>query len=358
MSKKRMTAAVLVLVLVAALFGGCGKSVATEKYATTAVATFGEEKIYLDEANFMARYSQYNYEVYYLSLFGEDFWGYDLMGDGSTMEDVVKEDSMAQLYQTKYLCSMAEGLKVSLSEEDEAKIAESVKEFFEDMPEEMIEASLATEELVTKVFTENALANLVWEALVADVKTDDLKLEDYARKDIEFLLVSLDSSDKENTLTDEDIKKVAEEIQEKVEDGKKVADIKKDYEKAEGYKVTSTTTTIAEKTYDNDLGKTAWKMKTDDIEMVQVKETGYYVVKMVDDNNEEAAQNAMDQAIDTRKANLFQEKYTDLLEDAPEFKVDESVWAVVKFEDAVYVAPEETEKETEGETEKETAASK
>ena len=61
MKKKHCAGAAALLSLVLGLGSlmGCSKAVKTEDYATTVVATFGDEKIYLDEANFLAKSEQY-----------------------------------------------------------------------------------------------------------------------------------------------------------------------------------------------------------------------------------------------------------------------------------------------------------
>ena len=60
---KKMWAAAAVFVLAVSLLAGCGSAVKPEAYATTPVATVGEETIYLDEANFYLRSDQYYYEM-------------------------------------------------------------------------------------------------------------------------------------------------------------------------------------------------------------------------------------------------------------------------------------------------------
>lgn len=69
----------------------CGSvRVALEDYPTTVVATFGDTDIYLDEANFQARTSQYTNELYYGERYGTSvdpsLWTMDV-GTGETLED-------------------------------------------------------------------------------------------------------------------------------------------------------------------------------------------------------------------------------------------------------------------------------
>ncbi|MCD8330342.1 MAG: peptidyl-prolyl cis-trans isomerase, partial [Lachnospiraceae bacterium] len=59
----RKIAVLLAVILTVGSTAGCGSSTVGD-YATTVVATYGDEKIYLDEANFWLRYQQWMNEAY------------------------------------------------------------------------------------------------------------------------------------------------------------------------------------------------------------------------------------------------------------------------------------------------------
>ena len=77
-----------------------------------------------------------------------------------------------------------------------------------------------------------------------------------------------------------------------------------------------------------------------------------YIIRCLDDNDEEARQSAIDSEIESRKTALFSEKYAEIQDDSSKFKVDEDVIDTIRFTTPVYVAPSEeetSESETSGE---------
>lgn len=68
-----------------------------------------------------------------------------------------------------------------------------------------------------------------------------------------------------------------------------------------------------------------------------------YIIRCLDDNDEEARQSAIDSEIESRKTALFSEKYAEIQDDSSKFKVDEDVIDTIRFTTPVYVAPSEEE---------------
>lgn len=124
MSKATKAMAVAMTAAMAAgSLAGCG-GVSMDKYASTVVATYGDEDIYLDEANFFLRYQQWTQEAMYWDMITAytgytDLWTYP-SGDGEkTMGDDLKERVMAQLLQTRILIDHASDYSVELTDETE-----------------------------------------------------------------------------------------------------------------------------------------------------------------------------------------------------------------------------------------------
>ena len=119
----------------------CGSvRVALEDYPTTVVATFGDTDIYLDEANFQARTSQYTNELYYGERYGTSvdpsLWTMDV-GTGETLEDYTKESVMKAIHQTYVLKAKAEELGLTLDEDEQALVDATVDSTMEGIAEVM-----------------------------------------------------------------------------------------------------------------------------------------------------------------------------------------------------------------------------
>ena len=99
--------------------------------------------------------------------------------------------------------------------------------------------------------------------------------------------------------------------------------------------------------------------KTGETDMVYQDGYGWYVVYCVTDFDEEATEEEKPVIVSERRTEAFEAVYADWEAAAPEFKVNEKVWAVVTFDEVIYETPEttaESEGESESETETETAA--
>ena len=376
MSKKRTTWIALLLVLGQFLSVpvGCGKNIPADKYSTTVVATYGDEKIYLDEVNFLAKQEQYLMESYYSYLMGgEDFWNYDL-GNGTTIAETTKTGVMSRVHQTHVLCAAAAELGISLTEEDQAKIQEAVNDFKENTQPEAFEKMNATDELLVSVYTQNALANRVWEYLVKDIDTE-VDYEENRQITVSYLNIDRTAAEEEEESkaadetksedetpyedTDEyaEMEELMKTVIEDLKSGVTMDDERTKLAEDSTLKVTKSSDTFGNDEHDDAFGETARSLSTGEYGYVYVEEDGWYVIFCDTDNDEEATQNKIDSVLNNRRADMFKEKYAELPALAVEFKVDESVWAVVNYEESLYVIPETTASdETETESESETAA--
>lgn len=376
MRKRINTTLALLLALAMCLgtFAGCSRTISAEDYATTAVATFGDEKIYLDEANFLAKREQYLMETYYSFLTGSmDFWSYDI-GNGTTIEDSTKQSVMSSIFQTRLLCSLAEEYGVSLSAEDEQKVQETIAELKSSTPEEALAEMGATDdELLTRIYTQNALANRVWEYLVKDIDTN-VDREENRQISVHYLnfdrTEAEDEDEEESTAaadgetesaeetpyeeTEEyaQMEEMAQQIIEDLESGVSMSDEVTALKEDSTITAKSSSETFGRTDHDNAYGETAWSLKTGEYGYTYVEEDGWYVIYCDTDNDEEATDEAVEKILQTRRDEMFNEKYAELLESAPKFKVDEDVWAEIDFSKNIYVLPEvSTEDTTEGSTE-------
>ena len=130
----------------------------------------------------MIRSMEYTYESY----FGSNICSND-MGDGSgmTVGDYIKQMSLSQLRQTLVLNEYAKKNGIELSDDQKAKVDEAIEKL-QTESEDYLEAVGATDELIEKTYTENAIANLVYMDLVADVDTT-VGDDEFLRKKIAYV---------------------------------------------------------------------------------------------------------------------------------------------------------------------------
>lgn len=426
----KYAAAALVAATAVSTLGGCEQ---LEKKAPedTVAVSFGDTNIMLDEVTYMIRSMEYTYESY----FGSNICGND-MGDGSgmTVGDYIKQMSLSQLRQTLVLNEYAKKNGVELSDDQKAKVDEAIEKL-QTESEDYLDAVGATDELIEKTYTENAIANLVYMDLVADVDTT-VGDDEFLRKKIAYVkltpseltettaadeattevssdedsseeassienteaesesaskdvttsteeassekasteAVSTEEASSENvselsseastedsteveTLSEEEQERqdamndAADKILKEFEEGNDAADFISDYQNDSHFTATNSEISISE---DGTAvyNAAAWALATDECTVYRSDDGSIYIIRCLDDNDEEARQSAIDSEIESRKTALFSEKYAEIQDDSSKFKVDEDVIDTIRFTTPVYVAPSEeetSESETSGE---------
>lgn len=426
----KYAAAALVAATAVSTLGGCEQ---LEKKAPedTVAVSFGDTNIMLDEVTYMIRSMEYTYESY----FGSNICGND-MGDGSgmTVGDYIKQMSLSQLRQTLVLNEYAKKNGIELSDDQKAKVDEAIEKL-QTESEDYLDAVSATDELIEKTYTENAIANLVYMDLVADVDTT-VGDDEFLRKKIAYVkltpseltettaadeattevssdedsseeassienteaesesaskdvttsteeassekasteAVSTEEASSENvselsseastedsteveTLSEEEQERqdamndAADKILKEFEEGNDAADFISDYQNDSHFTATNSEISISE---DGTAvyNAAAWALSTDECTVYKSDDGSIYIIRCLDDNDEEARQSAIDSEIESRKTALFSEKYAEIQEESSKFKVDEDVIDTIRFTTPVYVAPSEeetSESETNGE---------
>lgn len=426
----KYAAAAFVAATAVSTLGGCEQ---LEKKAPedTVAVSFGDTNIMLDEVTYMIRSMEYTYESY----FGSNICGND-MGDGSgmTVGDYIKQMSLSQLRQTLVLNEYAKKNGIELSDDQKAKVDEAIEKL-QTESEDYLDAVGATDELIEKTYTENAIANLVYMDLVADVDTT-VGDDEFLRKKIAYVkltpseltettaaneattevssdedsseeassienteaesesaskdvttsteeassekasteAVSTEEASSENvsklsseastedsteveTLSEEEQERqdamndAADKILKEFEEGNDAADFISDYQNDSHFTATNSEISISE---DGTAvyNAAAWALATDECTVYRSDDGSIYIIRCLDDNDEEARQSAIDSEIESRKTALFSEKYAEIQDDSSKFKVDEDVIDTIRFTTPVYVAPSEeetSESETSGE---------
>lgn len=417
----KYAAAALVAATAVSTLGGCEQ---LEKKAPedTVAVSFGDTNIMLDEVTYMIRSMEYTYESY----FGSNICGND-MGDGSgmTVGDYIKQMSLSQLRQTLVLNEYAKKNGIELSDDQKAKVDEAIEKL-QTEAEDYLDAVGATDELIEKTYTENAIANLVYMDLVADVDTT-VGDDEFLRKKIAYVkltpseltettaadeattevssdedsseeassienteaesesaskdvttsteeassekasteAVSTEEASSENvselsseastedsteveTLSEEEQERqdamndAADKILKEFEEGNDAADFISDYQNDSHFTATNSEISISE---DGTAvyNAAAWALATDECTVYRSDDGSIYIIRCLDDNDEEARQSAIDSEIESRKTALFSEKYAEIQDDSSKFKVDEDVIDTIRFTTPVYVAPSEEE---------------
>lgn len=327
--KKILTIVVLIIVFAIAITG-CGKKDDGDKV----VATLGDEKIYLKEANFYARISQMSMESQYLPYFGEEMWQTDLYGDGKTLEQSTKDSVMEyQIKQVHIMAAHAKDYNVELTEEDLKEIEDTAKEVMESWDEALIEATGATQEYVEEILKTSVTANKVYEAAVADVDTE-VSDEEAAQKTISYAFLSTagvtDEEGNTTELTEEEVAAVREQAQAIVDNARANGDFDTAVGDA-GFTAYAASFGKNSTTMDAAVIAAAENLAEKDVADVVETAGGYFVLQLVSNLDEEATAAEKQNIVSQRQNEAFTEIFEKWMAEV-EFIIMEDVWATVTFD--------------------------
>lgn len=226
MKYAKCAAAVLTAGLGVSALAGCSQLSGNTSQSTgdAVYATFNGKEIPMDYVKFQLNEAQYEYEAMFSQYFGTtDFWSQDLSGNGSTMEETVINNVLTGIQQTAILNWYAEKNNITLTDEQQKKVADAVKSAMEQANSNPDYASAVgvTEDLIRQVYQENAIANAVYMQLVADVDTT-VGDDEFIQKDFTYIrlgktdLTSEEDTSEEESLTEplpgDEMESLAEEV--------------------------------------------------------------------------------------------------------------------------------------------------
>ena len=369
----RMAAILLALVMVIGVMSGCGNSGGKgEKTSNGNKVLFSYDgtDVTLKKAWIYGKMTAAQYESYYTSYFGENFWtmdmGTDDEGNATTFEDYVKEQVVTQIKQVIVLNNKAEEVECSLTDEDKEQCAEYAKAFAEDESGKAILAECgATEEDMQEIYEENALASKVQEYMIKD--TDTNVSDDEARKTtisrVVFATTKTDDDGNTVDMTDDEKAQVlatAQAAQEELKAGKSIADI------AEAQEYTNIDETFAagESEEGEAFEKMLAGMKDGDItQEVQECDNGYVIAQLTAYTDADSTAENKETIIAERQQEKFKEVYDEWTKDLEaewSYKedVDQELWAelVLRSEDSTATEAAEETTAAEGATEATEAA--
>lgn len=314
MTKKRLLAGFLAATMTLSCFTACStvkKSDLKGDMKDLVAATYGNDKIYLDEVNYYLRNNQISYEYYY-SMYGMS----DVWSDSAAVESLF-EATLASINQTKVLNEYAKENNITLTADEEKKVSDKVDEIASSTEKAAVTAG-QDKDMLTKILTENAIANKAYHEIIeaTEIKT---KEEDCVQNAVQYILFEEAAETEEDA---EEAEAAEAETQEAAvtyteADANAALDLykkEKDLDKvAEKYSLTASAGNYGLKEEQStELGKAAIAMKKDEAKVVYEEGTGWYLIVCTSENDEAASKQAYDSAVAEEKNEHFQEVYEGL----------------------------------------------
>lgn len=278
--------------------------------ASELIALVGDIRVYYNEAMVYLKSAQENYETDY----GKEIWDVDIFGDGNSFGEYIKDEVLKQIIQLKVICDKAIQEGITLSEEEKADAIAYAEEHFKGLSDADIDRYMVTKELLQKVYSDNLLAEKVFETLTIDVDTN---VSDITARQItvqHILIYSTEINDEGNRvpLPLEQRNKAFEKVNQLLENARSGEDF---YTLAE----TNSEDDVIEYTFGRGEGpekfsdsfeQAAFNLKSGDTSGIITTEYGWHIINCVTDFNEDATTRVKEEIIEQRRTELFAEYYT------------------------------------------------
>lgn len=296
------------------------------------IAMIGGSKVYYNEAMVYLKSAQEKYENDY----GKGIWDVDILGNGETFGEMIKNEVINQITELKIIRAEAEKQEITLSEEELSEANTYAREHYEGLTKEDIDRYLVTEELLQKVYADNLLANKLFESMTINVDNNVSELEANQITVWHILIYGVDYDEAGNkiALTTEERSEAYEKVRALLEQAKTTEDF---YALAEANSEADT----IEYTFGRNKGpdvyssafeQAAFTLKTGQVSDIITTEYGWHIIYSVTDFNEDATIQAKEAIIEERRNNLFAQSYSEWTKEY-DIVINDEAWNAITFED-------------------------
>lgn len=325
---KKASSILGILLLCVTLLAGCGNK-------KTVLFSFGDDKIYMDEAWIYFYMSKYSYDAAYQGMMDWKTEIPDGKGGSSTFEEMVKQQTLSTIKYSKFLAAKAEEEKLVLTDEELKQAKTGAKTIFDSWTGEEKTKYKITEADIEAVFAKQMLAQKYQEEACAKIKVD-LKEEDYRTYNTYNLMFPTFKADKDNNRVEmtkaEKAKQLekAEKALAKIKSGTEIRQIKTGEESGQ----------IIFTKNDQDIDQTykeeALKLKTGKKSGIVKTEAGYHIIEMFSDNDQDKSKEKKASLEKEKQLEQFYAEMDKLIKEKEgdwdfEKDVDQDAWASISF---------------------------
>lgn len=263
------------------------------------------------------------------AMYGRSFDWEDTAEDGETYSSTYKKQIMQTLKKREilYMCAQKQGL--SLTDEEKKAVQEDVKNARKNMTDKQKKMKGLDEATLTTVMEKDKLGEKYKDSVIATLNIDEDALKktvdkkSYRQYTLQYYMFAKTETDSEGNSKDKDAKSIAqgkkdmEALQKKAAKAKdftkNVMTDKDDDKIDDNNKAISYSTKDLVETDEDFLDKKTLKkvkaMKNGEVSDVLETKDGYYVIKMVNNNDPEAYNNQCESVISQEKETQFDATY-------------------------------------------------
>lgn len=328
--KKRLISIILVVMMAGSLLTGCQKG--TENMKVVLTTGFGRDEIFRIEeisctkAEIMVYLT--NIQNRYENVYGDKIWETEI--DGVSLEENIKETALANMAQIKAMTLLAKEHNVVLTEEEMQKVKEAAAEYYASLNETEITQMGVTENIITSLYSEFALANALYHYLIKDINPEIS--DDEARTiTVEHILIKTYNVDENGNKVEfsdyakEQAKTTAQEVLKMAKDGGDFQALAEKYSDDE-----TITYSFGKGEMEAGFEEAAFNLGTDEISGIVETKFGYHIIKCLSTFNREVTDENKKKIVEERKKEVFGEEYETFVESLTR-NLNKELWSEVAF---------------------------
>lgn len=254
-----------------------------------------------------------NYQNIYGSAYGIDLWGYDYsnMDIDGTLEDYVKELTVAELSNVMCMNQLAEEMEIVLTSEEEKLVSKATDEYYESLTRDELRYMGIDRMELKAIYQRYAVAQKLYNLLTKGVNEE---VSDDEARVIRIQQIFVKSED------------VAKVVQQKLRSGSGFDVVANSFNEASVIERNLSRGEYAQEVeavvFNLDDGEESSMIKTDD---------GYYFVKCLNKYVEDLTEANKMNIIEKRKKEQFDDVFYEFIDNST-FELNEKVWDAVKVD--------------------------
>lgn len=335
--KKRLKSgqrAMLLFLAAALTLSGCQNKETQENGGTRIVLTtgFADDEIFrIDKASCTVPEVMIylmNTKNQYEEIFGEEVW--NTSHEGITLEENIKETVLARIAKIKAMNLLAQQENIILSEEEKQKTTKAAQAYFASLNETEIEQLAVSEELIASMYEECALAEKVYEHLIADINPEIS--DDEARTiTVQHILIktySLNENGERVPYTEQakrEARQTANEVWKKAMEGEDFSSLITEYSED-----SNASYSFSKGSMDEVFEKAAFNLGTGEISNVVESESGYHIIKCISTFDREETDRNKVKIVEQRRKEVFNEEYTAFIHGLTR-NLNTKLWETIAF---------------------------
>ena len=302
-----------------------GKVVFTTGFAEDELFRIGEVSCSLPEYMLYLTNTQNQYE----EVFGKEIW--QVTFEETTFEDNVKDIVLAKIAQMKSVYLLAKEKGITLSVEEQETLSKAAEQYFTSLSATEVESMHVTQEDVLQLYTEYAMADKVYQEIIAGVNPEIS--DDEARTlTVEQIMLKTHTTDSEGNriaysenMKAETLKKM-QEIRELATDGEHgFTELAGKYNEAENIRIS-----FKKGEMDMAIEEVAFNLQTEEISQIIETSQGYYLLKCISTFDKEQTDAYKLVLVEERKNEAFGQEYEAFVKTLAR-KLNDKLWQKVEL---------------------------